>query len=192
MASLLGNTSARRSSDSQRSFAGVPSSRASSRLTGPANRLPNCVIMLGFLVEGRGDAVGVLRQCGRRRFDVVEARAVVPEDLAADLIAERQAEKLLHRLGKRAVGMRIVGRDHEKVGAHFIDDVDRRLLVDIERDVALALEVLAGQHRQLMLAARAELLPLVIEPPEPPVEPSGGAFEEGAAEPRVTLEDAAG
>src|SRR5207245_7109200 len=52
--------------------------------------------------------------------------------------------------------------------------------------------VFAGQHRQLMLAAGAELLPLVIEPPQPPVEPSGRAFEEGAAQPRVSLEDARG
>src|SRR5438093_1547525 len=190
MASLFGNTVARRSSESQRSFAGVPSSPSSSRSTWPANRLPNFVIMPGLLVERRGDAGGVLRQGGRRRVDVVETRAVVPEDLAADLIAERQSEKLLHRLGKRAVGMRIVGRDHEEVGAHLVDDVDRRLLVHVERDVALAIAQFAGKHRQLMLAARAELLPLVIEPPQPPVEPSGGAFEESAAEAGVSLEDA--
>src|SRR6185295_19908513 len=96
------------------------------------------------LVEGGGDAVDVLRQGGRRRVDVVEACAIVPEDLAANVMAERQSEKLLHRLGKRAVGMRIVGRDHEEVGAHLVDDVDRRLLVHIEGDVALALEVFAG------------------------------------------------
>src|SRR6185295_6119890 len=40
------------------------------------------------LVEGGGDAAGVPRQGGRRRVDVVEARAIVPEDLAADVIAE--------------------------------------------------------------------------------------------------------
>src|SRR3989449_3535859 len=43
-----------------------------------------------------------------------------------------------------------------------------------------------------MLAAGPELLPLVIEPPQPPAEPSGGAFEEGAAQPGVALEDSAG
>src|SRR5437867_11767652 len=43
-----------------------------------------------------------------------------------------------------------------------------------------------------MLAARAELIPPVIEPPHPPVEPAGSAFEEGAAKPRMSLEDAAG
>src|SRR5439155_819297 len=123
--------------------------------------------------------------------DAVEPRAVVPEDLAAHLVAERQTEELLHRLRKRAVGVRIVGRDHEVVGAHLLDDVDRRLLVHVERDVALALEVLARQHRELVLAAGAELLPLVVEAPQPPVEPAGGAFEKRAAKPRVALQDAA-
>src|SRR5947207_12821313 len=49
MASLFGNTVARRSSDSQRSFAAMPSSPSSSRSTCPAKRLPNFVIMIGFL-----------------------------------------------------------------------------------------------------------------------------------------------
>src|SRR3989442_252954 len=70
--------------------------------------------------------------------------------------------------------MRIVGRDDEVVGAHLVHDVDRRLLVHVERDVALTLEVFARQHRELVLAARAELLPLVVEPPEPPVEQPAG------------------
>src|SRR2546428_1795444 len=123
--------------------------------------------------------------------DVVEARAVVPEDLAAHIVAEWQPEELLHRLGKRAVGVRIVGRANEVLGAHFVADVDRRLLVHVERDVALALEVFARRHRQLVLAAGAELLPLVVEPPQPPVEPAGGAFEKRAAEPGMALENAA-
>src|SRR5947207_11932111 len=52
MASLFGNTSARRSSESQRSFAAVPSSPSSSRSTCPAKRLPNFVIMVAFLQRG--------------------------------------------------------------------------------------------------------------------------------------------
>src|SRR5712691_8697872 len=49
MASLLGNTSARRSSESQRSLAAVPSSPSLSRSTCPANRLPKLVIIPGLL-----------------------------------------------------------------------------------------------------------------------------------------------
>src|SRR2546428_8407978 len=116
MASLFGNTVARRSSESQRSLAGVPSNPSSSRSTWPANRLPNCVIMLGFLVEGRGDAVGVLRQGGRRRLDVVEARAVVPEDLAADLLAEPQAQKMPPPLRESAGRMEDIRPDHAHGG----------------------------------------------------------------------------
>src|SRR6266850_3888816 len=106
----------------------------------------------------------------RRRLDVVEARTVFPEDLAARLVTQRQPQKLLHRLGERAVGVRIVGRDDEVVGAHLVDDVDRRRLVHVERDVALTLEVLARRHRELVLAAGAELVPLIVEAPQPPVE----------------------
>src|SRR5262245_54495945 len=124
--------------------------------------------------------------------DLVEPRAIVPEDLPAHLDAERQPEELVHRLGKRAVGVRIVRRHHEVVGAHLVDDVDRRPLVDVERDVALALPVLARRHRELTLAARAELLPLVVQPPQPPVEPSRRALEERAAEAWVPFEDSAG
>src|SRR5881409_57219 len=127
----------------------------------------------------------------RRRVDVVEPRAIAPEDLAAYLVAERQPEELLHCLRERAVRVRVVGRDDEIVGAHLVDDVDRRLLVDVERDVALTLEILARQHRKLMLAPRPELLPLVVEPPEPPVEPAGRALEERAAQPGMALEDTA-
>jgi hypothetical protein len=49
MASLFGKTVARYSSESQRSFAGVPSSPSLSRSTWPANRLPKLVIMIEFL-----------------------------------------------------------------------------------------------------------------------------------------------
>src|ERR1700704_214358 len=55
MASLFGNTVARYSSDSQRSFTGVPSSPSLSRSTWPANRLPNLVIMIEFL-HGSGSS----------------------------------------------------------------------------------------------------------------------------------------
>src|SRR5215467_1491806 len=45
MASLFGNTSASRSSESHRSLAAVPSSPSLSRSTCPANRLPKLLIM---------------------------------------------------------------------------------------------------------------------------------------------------
>src|SRR5262249_59227099 len=44
---------------------------------------------------------------------------------------------------------------------------------------------------ELVLAAGAELLPRIVEAPQPPVEPASGAFEKRAAQPRMALEDAA-
>ena len=61
--------------------------------------------------------------------------------------------------------MRIVARHDEIFGTHLVDDIDGRLLVDVERDVALPLEIVARRHGQLVLAARAKLLPLIVEPP---------------------------
>src|SRR4029077_2775514 len=99
-----------------------------------------------------------LRQRHGRGFDRVEPGAIVPQDLAPGLAAQWQAEELLDRLREGTVGVRIVRRHHEIFGADLVDDIYRRLLVDIERDVALALEVLARQHRQLTLAAGAAVL----------------------------------
>src|SRR5580692_7034422 len=133
-----------------------------------------------------------LRQRHGRGFDRVEPGAIVPQDLAPGLAAQWQAEELLDRLREGAVGVRIVRRHHEIFGADLVDDIYRRLLVDIERDVALALEVLARQHRQLTLAAGSEFLPLIVEPPQPPVEPPRRSFEERGPQFGMAFEDATG
>src|SRR2546427_5933488 len=88
MVSLFGNTVARCSSESQRSFAGVPSSPSSFRSTWPANRLPNCVIMLGLLVEGRGDA----SRCYRGRCRGSDNRRV-PYHTCADYLQKPRRHK---------------------------------------------------------------------------------------------------
>src|ERR1700736_5775233 len=88
--------------------------------------------------------------------------------------------------------MWIVSRANKVFRADFLDHFDRRLLVDIKRYVTLALEVLAWQHRKLLLASGAELFPMVVEAPEPPAEPSRSALEECAAQLRMPLEHAAG
>src|SRR5262249_59497780 len=53
-------------------------------------------------------------------------------------------------------------------------------------------EIVARRHRQLVLAAGADLFPLTVQPPQPPVEPSGGAFEECTAQPGMAFENTAG
>src|SRR5262245_4070121 len=145
-----------------------------------------------FVQSGGGGSAPVAGERGGGPGDAVEARAVVPQYFSPLVVVQLQAEELLDRLGERAVGVRIVARHHEVLGAHLLDDVHRRLLVHVERDVALALEVLARRHLQLVLAAGPELLPLVVEPPQPPVQPPGRPFEERAAQLRVAVEDAAG
>jgi len=87
-----------------------------------------------FLFNGC-DFVLFLGQGHRRGFDRVETGAIVPQDLAPLLVAERQAEKLLDRLGKGAVGMRVVGRNDKVFRSELVDDADGRLLVDVERDI---------------------------------------------------------
>src|SRR5262250_2300389 len=89
------------------------------------------VRILVTISSWRGD--GYVRGPSLRR-EAVEARAVVPEDLSTHLVPERQPEELLHRLGKSAVGVGIVGGHHEVVGPHLLHDIDRRFLVRVECD----------------------------------------------------------
>jgi hypothetical protein len=81
---------------------------------------------------------------GCRRSDVVETRAIFPEDLAPLFVIRRQAEELLDGFGEGAVGIRIVRRDDKILWPHLVDEIDGRLLVDLEGDIALALEYSLG------------------------------------------------
>ena len=79
--------------------------------------------------------------CGKRLcrcLDRVEARAIVPKNLATRLVAERQTEELLHRLGKGAVGMGVVARYDKVFGPQFADDIDGWLLIDIKSNSTAA------------------------------------------------------
>src|SRR5260370_33223876 len=130
----------------------------------------------------RRNGLALLLQHRRRRLDLVQARAILPQDLAALIVAQRQAEELLERLGECAVGMWIVSRADKVFRSDLPDHFDRRLLVDIKSDVTLALEVLARHHRKLLLASRADLFPMVVKAPGPPADPSPSAFEESAGQ----------
>src|SRR5215468_3861524 len=90
MASLLGKTSTRRSSDSQRSLTAVPSNPSLSRSTWPANRLPKLGIMMGALrVECRAHYA---RAATRRLRQVTEGGALHPLlDHSAHVGAESQS-----------------------------------------------------------------------------------------------------
>src|SRR3989449_11267237 len=117
--------------------------------------------------------------------------AVVPEDLALALIRDRQLEERLDRARELRVTVREVGGEDDPVVADRVDDVLHRLLVALDRHEALALEVLAGRHRQVAGVDVADPLPVLVHAPEQEGHPATVAFEEGHAQPRVTLEDAA-
>src|SRR6201987_3906607 len=136
------------------------------------------------LLRGRDLRHRLGQGTGRRR-DSVQPSAIIPQDFLALFGSERQPEELLPRLREGSVRMRVVARHDEIFRPQVIDRVHRRLLVDIERDVALPPEVLAWQHRQRAFATRAELLPLVVKPPQPPRQPAGSAFEKGGAQLRM-------
>src|SRR5262245_12764331 len=89
MASLLGKTSARRSSDSQRSLTAVPSNPSLSRSTWPANRLPKLEIMMVLRVKCRAHYA---RAAARRPRQVMEGGALHPSlDHPAHVGAESQS-----------------------------------------------------------------------------------------------------
>src|SRR6266568_5103877 len=117
--------------------------------------------------------------------------AVVPEDLALALIRDRQLEERLDRARELRVTVREVGGEDDPVVADRVDDVLHRLLVALDRHEALALEVLAGRHRQVAGVDVADPLPVLVHAPEQEGHPATVAFEEGHAQPRMTLEDAA-
>ena len=61
---------------------------------------------MSSLLGGRNRLL-FLRERHGRRLDRVEPRAILPQDLAPGVVAQRQGEELLHRFGEGAVGARI-------------------------------------------------------------------------------------
>src|SRR4029434_419392 len=118
--------------------------------------------------------------------------AVVPKDLALALLGDRQLQERLYRPGKLRVAVREIGREDDPVVADRVDDVLHPLLVALGRPAALALEVLARCHRELLGVDVAQPLPVLVHAPEQERHPAAVALEEGHAQPGMPLEDAAG
>ena len=85
----------------------------------------------------------------------------------------------------------LAGMRRPNAGSHWtrqifrtqlVDDIDGRFLVDVECDIALALEVLTRHHRELVVTAGSELFPLIVGPPQPPIEPASRSFEKCAVQ----------
>src|SRR5436190_19803918 len=89
-------------------------------------------IPLAFYLFGRrGLRLGAQRPGWA--LDDIEARAVVPQDLTALLVRQREAEKLFDCLRERTVRMRVVARHDKIFRTQPIDDIYRWLLVDVGR-----------------------------------------------------------
>src|SRR5947209_4444204 len=127
---------------------------------------------------------------GSGREPVVRG-AVVPEDLALALVGDRQPEERLDRPGEFRVAVWEVRREDDPIVTDGIDDVLDRLLVALDRDEALPLEVFARRHRQLARVDVTQPLPVLVHAPEQERHPAAVALEEGHAQPRMALEDAA-
>src|SRR5213593_3761365 len=117
--------------------------------------------------------------------------AVVPEDLALALVRDRQLEERLDRARELRVTVREVGGEDDPVVADGVDDVLHRLLVALDRHEALALEVLAGGHREVARVDVAEPLPVLVHAPEQEEHPAAVALEEGHAQSWMALQDSA-
>src|SRR5215467_14626692 len=107
----------------------------------------------------------------------VEAAGVVPEDLSLALVADRQFEEAVHRVGILRVAVRVVGRRHEVVIAERRDDMSHGLLVTLERAEPLPAEVFGRQHREMPhVAVRLPPLVVLVHPGQPERQPSALAL----------------
>src|SRR5437870_13906601 len=139
MASLFGNTVARYSSDSQRSFTGVPSSPSLSRSTWPANRLPNFVIMLGFLSvceSGGGRALPAEPVDDRAAHHAFEVPPLQPRQL----LREHR-----HALPIRARHARDVRAPERAPGPEGLEDL-AQITVDVLVRIGLARIAWRARH----------------------------------------------
>src|SRR5881409_3299403 len=124
------------------------------------------------------------------RSESVEPRPVIPEDPARGGLGQREPEEPLGRPRILGVAVRVVGGE-DYVVRERLRRVDAGLLVALDRDPALALEVLARRAREVRRLDGATPLDVLVHPPEEPGRPAAVALEEGDAEAGVALEDAA-
>src|SRR5262245_5335499 len=109
----------------------------------------------------------------------VEAAGIVPEDLPLALVADRQLEKTIHRVGILRVAVRIVGRGPEVVIAERRHDVGHGLFVALERAESLPAEVFGRQHREVPhVAVRLPPLVVLVHPGQPERQPPALPLEE--------------
>ena len=120
------------------------------------------------------EQVEVERVAGHDRVDVGLGQAV-------------RGEELVDHAGELGVGMGVVGRPEQAVGADVVDQALQAGLVGLEADPALAAEVLAGQHRQVLRLDVADPLHVLVEAGEPVRQPGPAGLEDRHLQARMTL-----
>ena len=107
---------------------------------------------------------------------------VVPEDASLAVVAHAgQSQEALDGVRVLRIGMRVVGREHDALVAEHLDHRREHRLVGVGRHVALASEVLARRHREVVRGAevaREPLLVVVVHALEPERHPPASGFEE--------------
>src|SRR5499426_935151 len=125
---------------------------------------------------------------GARLLDqAVELAGVLARDLV-DHVGRKVAELLLdvlRRLGPYPVGVRVVRRPHERLGAHLVDHL-RADPVELEGRLALAPPVVARLHREPEVAEA--VFPLEVHAVERVGDPADAALAERDLQVRVPLE----
>src|SRR5262249_50584493 len=130
------------SSDSKRR-ASISRASSSGRMDRSVGKMQVPMCMADLLGRaGRGELLGA--------GEVVQTRAVVPEDLGLGLVADAlETDELLDGHREEPIGVRVVRRDHDVVVADGLHDLAQRLLVGVGGHVALAEEVLARHPADL-------------------------------------------
>ncbi len=90
------------------------------------------------------------------------------------------------RAGKEPVGVRVVGRPHDLVGADIIGQHMEAALDRLERDPAIAPEQIAGTGRQAAIV-EALIVEMAVHAVEPGCDPAAARFEKADADLRVLL-----
>ena len=112
------------------------------------------------------------------RGEAVEARAVVPQDLALRLARKGEPQELVDRVRELRVRVGEVGRERHVVVAELGHVVARGLLVGLDRDEAVLAEDLLRVARERDLVAADVVLVLVLEAVDEPGRPGAVRLEE--------------
>src|SRR6267143_2422211 len=120
-------------------------------------------------------------------LQAVESLGAARQDLALRLRRQlRPIGDQLRRAGEEAVGMRVVGGPEDLVRTDVVGEHREAALDGLERDPAIALEELAGTHRQARIV-EALVVEVAVHPVEPRRDPPAARLHEADAHPGMAI-----